>query len=92
MTDKEQKTEKKLTGIFKYQNGMFYKGEYKIFEDKKLRNGKGIMIYKIKGIKKETYEGNFENNKKNGKGIYNFLNGDIYEGNFENDNFNGKVF
>lgn len=95
MTDLQEKTENiqiPQKAIFKYKNGMFYKGEWKIFENQKLRNGQGLMIYKIKGLKKETYEGNFEKNKRNGKGIYSFINGDVYNGNFKEDNFNGKVF
>jgi hypothetical protein len=36
-----------------------------------------------------VYSGNFENNKRNGQGIYTF-GGNVYEGEFKNDRFEGK--
>lgn len=36
-------------------------------------------------INGDSYEGEYMNDKKNGKGIYIWKNGSKYEGNFEND-------
>jgi hypothetical protein len=38
----------------------------------------------------DFYEGEFENDVKNGTGKVTYSNGDFYEGEFENDKFNGK--
>ena len=46
------------------------------------------MEYKDGG----TYEGEWKNDKKEGKGIYKYKNGDIYEGYFKNDIKDGKGY
>ena len=60
-----------------------YKGEF----NKDIRKGKGEIFFKKN---KESYEGEFEEGKINGIGIYTFKNGDIYEGQFKNGKMNGK--
>ena len=39
---------------------------------------------------KEEYVGEFRNNKKNGKGVYTFSNGEKYKGQFKDNQRNGK--
>ena len=38
----------------------------------------------------DRYEGDYKNNKREGKGIYYFNNGKRYEGNWKNDKKDGK--
>ena len=51
-----------------------------------MRNGKGILYYKNGNIK---YEGNYLNDKKDGKGKYIFEDGNYYIGHWKNDLKNG---
>ena len=92
-------------GIVKKLNGYVYKGEfingmkngYGIEENenyeykgefiKDIRNGKGKLYLKKN---KEIYEGEFNQGKINGIGIFYYKNGDIYEGQFKNGKMNGK--
>lgn len=63
-------------------NGNYYKGEFK----DGLRSGKGY-----EETKEHTYEGNYENDKKNkiGKLVYKNIK-DSYEGEFHDNNITGK--
>ena len=60
-----------------------YKGEF----IQNIRKGKGEIFFKKN---KEIYEGEFDEGKINGIGIYTFKNGDIYQGQFKNGKMNGK--
>ena len=65
-------------GICVNRNGdVLYGGYWK--GDK--RHFKGREIWLNYG----TYEGEFEENKKEGLGVYNYVNGDMYAGRFENE-------
>ena len=55
-------------------------------EEIKLEDGAQIINFP----NNEKYEGEIENNKKNGKGKYYFNNGDIYDGDWKNDKMEGK--
>ena len=46
----------------------------------------GTYTYK----NKSKYTGQFQNNKKHGKGVYFAANGDKFEGNWENGKLNGE--
>jgi len=53
-----------------------YNGEYIIKKDKQIRNGKGIMTY----TNGDVYEGNWENNEKNGEGTMTYgKDGDVHK-------------
>ena len=41
--------------------------------------------------KNEIYEGNWSNDKREGKGVYQWSNGDIYEGEMKDNGRFGKV-
>ena len=60
-----------------------YKGEFK---DNKF-DGIGSIEFLTEG---HSFEGTFEKNEINGKGIYRWSNGDIYEGEMKNGKMNGK--
>ena len=63
-------------GEYYYQNGDYYKGEFR--DDKK--NGPGEYFF---NLEKATYVGNFERNYQSGKGQFKYGNGDKYEGMFK---------
>ena len=75
--EQNNKNEKEVYKIIKYENGDIYKGE--LFKDKK--NGFGIYKY----INGDIYEGEFFEDKKDGFGIYKYINGDTYIGEFIHD-------
>ncbi len=60
------------------------------FVDGKMK-GRGIAIYDRDDDEKMMtfYEGEYNNNKKNGIGKYHYGNGSFYEGEFKNDKYNG---
>lgn len=53
--------------------------------------GRGIAIYDRDDDEKMMtfYEGEYDDNKKNGMGKYHYGNGSFYEGEFKNDKYNG---
>ena len=55
-----------------------------------IAEGKGIWYGTEEPFIGHRYEGDWKNNKKEGKGIYYYNNGDRYEGNFINDKYDGK--
>ena len=58
-----------------------------------LKNGKGILFSNQDCEKnRKNYEGEFQNNKREGKGIMYYNNGDKYEGDFINDKREGKEY
>ena len=65
-----------------------------LYKDGKVVLGKSIMYYNEPNIDQMhmtiKYEGDYKNNKMEGKGILFFENGDKYEGEFLKDKFNGK--
>lgn len=73
----------KTKGIMMYANGEEYEGE---FENNK-KNGKGRYKYN-NGIY-DNYDGEWKDDKKQGKGTLTFYNFDVYKGDFDNDKCNG---
>ena len=67
-----ERKRKKIKGIYYYEKGDKFKGEFK----NDLKEGKGKIIYKNGDI----YKGEIKNKLKEGIGIYYYNNGDIYEG------------
>jgi len=68
-------------GKIYYENGDIFEGDIKNY----LRNGKGKFI-----SDSETYEGDWEEDQKNGEGTLIFKDGSKYVGQFRNNQFNGK--
>ena len=55
-----------------------------------IAEGKGIWIGLNNNFKSEKYEGYWSKDKKNGKGIYYFNNGDIYNGDWKEGKIDGN--
>ena len=74
-------------------DGSIYTGDFK--EGKKSGQGTNLISLKIIGVmiypSKEKYEGFWENDQRNGKGITTLVNGDKMEANYLNDVISGKV-
>jgi hypothetical protein len=91
-------------GILTRKDGFYIKGIFKdkIYSDEKYYNNKNeeITLNEYNGIPKsgngkinfggDIYDGNLENGKPNGKGVYTFVNGNVYEGDFVDGMFDGK--
>lgn len=79
-------------GKFEFQNKIVYIGSYKTTSNGKYRHGKGKVIHPTPdnlNLGKETYEGDWVDDKMHGYGIYHYPNGDIYEGEFVNNKHHG---
>jgi hypothetical protein len=77
---------KVLSGVINFPDGSRYVGEYKEDKDKtQLLDGKGEFI-----SKNFTYNGDFKNGVKQGRGAYEWPNGDKFEGDFADDRPNGR--
>lgn len=59
-------------GIYKYDNGDIYEGEWK----DNMRNGHGIYVF----TEGDIYEGEYKDDKISGYGILKYASGDVYEG------------
>ena len=56
-----------------------------------LKEGRGILLYdKNDEKKRKRYEGDYKNDKREGKGIMYWNDGARYEGDFKNDKREGK--
>ena len=73
---------KKGKGVFFYDDGNVYKGEF----DNSKKDGKGILYFKDG----DRYEGDFKGDKIEGNGIMYFSNGDKYDGEWKNEKMDGK--
>ena len=51
-----------------------------------MRHGRGLMFYKDGS----SYDGHWENNKKQGHGLFNSPDGAVYDGNWEDNEINGQ--
>jgi hypothetical protein len=77
---------KYLTGKIEFADGASYVGDYKEDKDKnQLMHGKGEFVSKV-----FRYKGEFRDNKKDGKGIHVWANGDQYDGDFVADEPAGR--
>lgn len=90
-----KKTILKMIGgeIIEYDDGNKYEGDVVEVNGVKIKQGNGKITYsKANYIHDEgdTYEGEFFNDKANGKGKYTYANQDTYEGDFLNDMAHGK--
>ncbi len=75
-----------LTGKIEFADGATYFGEYKEDKDKnQTMHGKGEFV-----SKSFRYKGEFRDNKKDGKGVHIWANGDKYDGDFVNDEPAGR--
>ena len=55
------------------------------------RNGKGIFIWSTEDSKGHTYQGEWKDDEKIGKGIYKYANGEIYEGEWKDNEVVGNL-
>lgn len=75
-----------LTGKIDFADGATYVGEYKEDKDKnQTMHGKGEFVSKA-----FRYRGEFRDNKKDGKGVHIWANGDKYDGDFVADEPAGR--
>ncbi|MBI3714760.1 MAG: caspase family protein [Betaproteobacteria bacterium] len=75
-----------LSGLIEFPDGARYNGEY--LEDKektKILNGPGEFI-----SKNFRYKGDFKDGKKQGRGVYEWSNGDKFDGTFVDDKPSGS--
>lgn len=63
----------------------YYTGDIIIKNGKPIKHGRGKIIFLHGG----SYDGDWENDKENGNGIYTYEDGDTYEGEFVNGMFEG---
>jgi hypothetical protein len=79
------KLKKKTNGVLMYNNGDFYDGDINmnIMNTSFKKNGVGKMIYdKTGGSKVVSYEGDWLNNLRHGKGKCIYVNESVFKGNF----------
>lgn len=75
-----------LAGLIEFPDGATYNGEYKEDKDKtKILNGKGEFISKA-----FRYNGEFRDGRKQGRGVYEWANGDKFDGDFAEDRPSGR--
>ena len=75
-----------LTGSLDFRDGARYIGEYIEEKDKsQILHGKGEYISPA-----FRYNGEFKDGKKQGKGVYIWVNGDKFDGDFANDQVSGR--
>lgn len=75
-----------LAGLIEFPDGARYNGEYKEDKDKtKILHGPGE--YTSTAFR---YKGDFKDGKKQGRGVYEWANGDRFDGDFTDDSPNGR--
>ncbi len=75
-----------LSGLIEFPDGARYNGEYREGKDRsKILNGRGEFI-----SKSFRYKGEFQDGRKQGRGVYEWANGDKYDGEFAADRPSGK--
>ena len=87
-----------IFNIYKFPNDYFlkdndgiYVGELQNTYIYSIKEGKGIYYYnKDDIINRKMYEGDFKNDKREGKGIFYWINNNRYEGECKNDKREGK--
>ena len=79
-------TDRSMSGVITFPLGATYNGEYKETKEKlQILHGQGEFTSSA-----FRYKGQFRDNKKQGKGIYIWANGDRYEGDFVDDEPSGR--
>ncbi len=77
---------KTFSGLIEFPDGARYNGDYKEDKEKtKILDGRGEYISKV-----FRYAGDFKDGKKQGKGIYEWANGDKFDGGFVDDKPSGQ--
>ena len=77
---------KVLAGVIPFPDGASYNGEYKENKDKlQILHGQGEFVSSA-----FRYKGDFRDNKKQGRGVYIWANGNRYEGDFVDDEPSGR--
>ena len=75
-----------LAGSIEFPDGAIYNGEYMEDKDKtKILDGKGEFI-----SKSFRYNGEFKRGRKQGRGVYEWANGDKFDGDFAEDRPSGR--
>ena len=75
-----------LAGLIEFPDGARYNGEYKEDKDKtKILHGPGEYISTA-----FRYKGDFKDGKKQGRGVYEWANGDRFDGDFTEDSPDGR--
>ena len=91
---KEEVQEYESTGTFELPNNTYYIGTYKkLINGNTIRTGYGKLVHRginNSQIGEEYYEGNWENDKFNGFGKYQYSNGDVYTGEFKDNLHHGN--
>ena len=68
-------------GKFEYKDQSTYVGNWKILGGKKMKHGHGKATYAgVQGHGKESYEGDWQDDKLHGYGRYTFTSGAVYTG------------
>lgn len=71
-----------------YPNGDYFIGHFD--HNKRVGKGKEVFLNPDDGTIEESYEGDFVNDVRHGKGVYHSLNGKVYKGEFKDGLPNGK--
>ena len=88
-----EKNKENETGVIKYSKDCIYTGDYVLVNNKKIKQGRGKLLFNSHFYTKsfeESYEGEWKNDMKQGKGLYRYINGATYEGDWKNDCQEGK--
>ena len=73
------------SGIFSFEDGSTYKGEFIVDNGIKMREGQGTYT----SSSGESYTGGWIRDLQEGEGVYRFSSGSVYEGSFFKGGFHG---
>ena len=79
-------------GRFEFEDGSIYEGCFIIKDKKKIRCGRGTLTFSSNSAietKFERYSGEWKDDKMNGFGVYEYINGARYTGNWINNEHSG---
>ncbi|EGR29752.1 MORN repeat protein, partial [Ichthyophthirius multifiliis] len=89
----QQTIEQEGFGRFEYRNGLVYEGQWKLFNNQKVKHGEGVLIFQGSTSYEagnEEYRGSWEDDQMNGFGVYKYTSGAIYSGEWKDGKHNGK--
>ena len=78
-------TAKMLSGLIEFPDGATYNGEYREDKNTNILDGRGDYV-----SKSFRYNGDFKDNRKQGRGVYVWANGDKFDGDFAEDRPGGR--